>query len=63
MDIQPDVLLIKPYTIASLSRQIKQYLQYRDYVKNVLHALDNKETERAISIIHGKIKEGCLPAS
>ena len=58
MDIQPDVLLIKPYTIASLSRQIKQYLQYRDYVKNVLHALDNKETERAISIIHGKIKEG-----
>lgn len=61
MDIQPDVLLIKPYTIASLSRQIRQYLQYRDYVKNVLHALDNKELGRAINIIQGKIKEG-VPA-
>ncbi|WP_394221021.1 response regulator [Alteromonas gracilis] len=61
MDLQPDVLLIKPYTIASLTRQITNYLSYRDFVKNVLHALDNKELDRAISIVRAKIKEGIPP--
>ena len=61
MDLQPDILLIKPYTIASLSRQIKHYLHYRDFVKNVLQALDNKQLERAIGVIRSKIKEGIPP--
>ncbi len=61
MDLQPDVLLIKPYTIASLSRQIKHYLYYREFVKNVLEALDNKQLERAIGVIRTKIKEGIPP--
>ena len=61
MDLQPDVLLIKPYTIASLSRQLKHYLYYRDFIKNVLQALDNKQLERAIDVIRSKIKEGIPP--
>lgn len=61
MDLQPDILLIKPYTIASLSRQITHYLGYRDYIKNVLQALDNKELDRAIDVLRSKIKEGIPP--
>ena len=61
MDLQPDVLLIKPYTIASLSRQIKHYLSYRSFVKNILHALDNKELGRAIKLLRGKISDGIPP--
>ena len=61
MDLQPDVLLIKPYTIASLTRQINHYLSYRDFVKNVLHALDNKQLDRAISVVRAKITEGIPP--
>lgn len=61
MDLQPDVLLIKPYTIASLTRQVNHYLSYRDFVKNVLHALDNKQVERAVSIVRAKIKDGIPP--
>jgi CheY-like chemotaxis protein len=58
MDLQPDILLIKPYTIASLTRQITHYLGYRDYIRNVLQALDSKELDRAIDILRSKIKEG-----
>lgn len=58
MDLQPDVLLIKPYTIASLTRQINHYLSYRDFVKNVLQSLDNQQFERAINVIRAKISEG-----
>ncbi|WP_308469298.1 response regulator [Alteromonas sp. KUL106] len=61
MDLQPDVLLIKPYTIASLTRQVKHYLTYRDFIKNALHALDSKQPDRAVSIIRAKIKEGIPP--
>ena len=61
MDLQPDILLIKPYTIASLTRQINHYLSFREFVKNVLHALDNKRLDRALSIVRAKISEGIPP--
>ena len=61
MDLQPDALLIKPYTIASLTRQVKHYLFYRDYIKNVLQALDDKQLERAINVVRAKITEGIPP--
>lgn len=58
MDLQPDVLLIKPYTIASLSRQIRHYLRFREYIKNVLNALDNKNLSQALRIVKEKIRRG-----
>ena len=36
MDLQPDILLIKPYTIASLTRQIRHYISYRHYADPIL---------------------------
>lgn len=61
MDLQPDVLLIKPYTMASLSRQIKHYLNYRCYVEPVLHEIDNKQQDKAIHILKKRIQEGVPP--
>ena len=58
MDLQPDVLLIKPYTMASLSRQIKHYLSYRQYIEAVLHEIDNKQIDKALHILRHKIRDG-----
>ncbi|BFT30278.1 hypothetical protein D210916BOD24_14540 [Alteromonas sp. D210916BOD_24] len=58
MELQPDVLLIKPYTIASLSRQIRHYLSFREYIKNVLIALDNKNVSQALNIVKEKMRLG-----
>ncbi len=58
MDLQPDVLLIKPYTISSLSRQIKQYLNFRHYAKHILTALDKENYQQAIAMLQENIKQG-----
>lgn len=61
MDLQPDALLIKPYTIASLSRQIKHYLSYRQYIDPVLREMDNKQRPSAITLLRKKLREGVPP--
>ena len=61
MDLQPDALLIKPYTIASLSRQIKHYLSYRKYIEPVLREMDNKQRPSAITLLRKKLREGVPP--
>jgi CheY-like chemotaxis protein len=61
MDLQPDALLIKPYTIASLSRQIKHYLSYRKYIEPVLREMDNKQRASAITLLRKKLREGVPP--
>ncbi|MCQ8850498.1 response regulator [Alteromonas stellipolaris] len=61
MDLQPDALLIKPYTIASLSRQIKHYLSYRKYIEPVLREMDNKLRPSAITLLRKKLREGVPP--
>lgn len=58
MDLQPDILLIKPYTMASLHRQINHYMAYRQYVDGVLHEIDNKQPASAIRIIQNSIRDG-----
>jgi CheY-like chemotaxis protein len=61
MDLQPDALLIKPYTIASLSRQIKHYLSYCKYIEPVLREMDNKQRPSAITLLRKKLREGVPP--
>lgn len=61
MDIQPDVLLIKPYTMASLHRQITHYIAYRQFVDPVLHEVNNKQPAKALSILQRNIREGIPP--
>ncbi|MDO6565949.1 response regulator [Alteromonas sp. 1_MG-2023] len=61
MDLQPDALLIKPYTMASLSRQIKHYLSYRQYIDPVLREMDNKQLSSAITLVRRNIRDGVPP--
>lgn len=51
IDTQPDLLFIKPYSIASLRRGIEHYLAYRRFVSKVLNSMDNDNFEGALSLI------------
>lgn len=61
IDIQPDVLLIKPYTIASLTRQVKHYLSYRKFVDPVLKSLDHQDYKGASTLLMSLTKQGIPP--
>ena len=51
MDLQPDVLLIKPYTIASLTRQINHYLVIETLLKTYCTRwITNNLTEQLVSL-------------
>ncbi|OFC71889.1 hypothetical protein BFC18_06025 [Alteromonas confluentis] len=52
IDTQPDLFVIKPYNIATLTRGLKHYLSYRSFVKQALDALDNNDAENALRIIN-----------
>lgn len=58
IDIHPDLLIIKPYTIASLTRSITQYLNFRHTVEGVLADLDQRNTARALREIEKIILNG-----
>ena len=51
IDIHPDILIIKPYTIASLTRHIEHYMTYRGFVSNVLRALDKNDLNAALRML------------
>lgn len=48
VDINPDVLMLKPYTISSLNKALNRYLSYRKQVVAVLRDLDNKDIPAAL---------------
>ncbi len=61
IDAQPDLLIIKPYNIATLSRGLSHYLSYRNYVKQALNALDNNDPAGALQIV-AKLNNQKTPA-
>ncbi len=48
MDVQPDILLIKPYNIGTLRRQLEHYISYRSFVSQVLSCLDEGDLPGAL---------------
>ncbi|MDC8830971.1 response regulator [Alteromonas gilva] len=48
IDVHPDLLLIKPYTINSLRRAVKHYLDYRQQAAQALKNIDNERYDKAI---------------
>ncbi|MCW8092214.1 response regulator [Alteromonas sp. ASW11-130] len=48
IDMHPDMLIIKPYTIATITRSILHYLDYREYVSSALFSLDNDDPRDAV---------------
>ncbi len=52
IDLHPDILIIKPYTIASLNRHLEHYMTYRGFISNVLRALDKNDQPAALRLLN-----------
>ncbi len=61
IDCQPDLLLIKPYNMHSLSRGLKHYVAYRGFVRDALYALDKDDTEQALSLLQRQLESTVPP--
>ncbi len=61
IDIHPDMLIIKPYTIATITRSLTHYLNFREYVAPALHALDNDDPKDALAKLNSIMRRS-LPA-
>ncbi|MBU2976949.1 response regulator [Alteromonas sp. C1M14] len=57
IDIQPDLLIIKPYNIATLRKNIAHYLHYRQFVGEVLTVLDNQQPSEALTMVEALSKK------
>lgn len=51
IDTQPDLLIIKPYNIVTLRKNISHYLQYRQFVSSVLDVLDSNHLSDALKMM------------
>ncbi|NVK56064.1 MAG: response regulator [Alteromonadaceae bacterium] len=58
IDVHPDVLLIKPYTISSLRRALKHYLDYREQAAHALESLDSEQYDSAIGQLTKLLSSG-----
>jgi DNA-binding NarL/FixJ family response regulator len=58
LDIHPDVLIIKPYTIKTLHSSFKHYLSIRDKIKPALDYLDNDKPTQALKFIDNALEDG-----
>ncbi|QPG04322.1 response regulator [Salinimonas marina] len=60
IDCQPDLLLIKPYNMNSLSRGLKHYINYRQLVNNALSSIDNNDKGHALGQLQ-TLLQGAVP--
>ncbi len=58
LDIYPDVLIIKPYTIKTLHASITHYLNVRTKIKPALDFLDNEQSNLALNFIDKTLQNG-----
>jgi DNA-binding NarL/FixJ family response regulator len=57
LDIHPDVLIIKPYTIKTLHASISHYLSVRLKIKPALEYLDNEQPTKALKFIDNALQD------
>ena len=58
LDVHPDILIIKPYTIKTLHTSIAHYLAVREKMKPALEYLDNEQSTMALKYINNTLKGG-----
>lgn len=58
LDIHPDVLIIKPYTIRTLHTSVQHYLNVRSKIKPALDYLDNEQPTKALKFIDNALNKG-----
>jgi DNA-binding NarL/FixJ family response regulator len=51
LDIHPDILIIKPYTIKTLHTSMNHYLSIRSKIKPALEYLDNEQPAKALKFV------------
>ncbi len=56
LDLHPDAILIKPYTIKSLRTNIAHYLKLRREILPVLHYMDQNNNYQALNLIQRKFE-------
>ncbi len=61
IDIHPDMLIIKPYTIATITRSLSHYLNFREYVAPALHSLDNDDPKEALAKLNSIMRRSIPP--
>lgn len=57
IDIHPDLLLLKPYTMNSLQRGLNHYLEYRQQASKALLYMDDGYCAKAIAQLEGQLRE------
>ena len=57
IDCQPDLVLIKPYNLQTLSRGIKQYLAYRQVAHSALQAMDEQQPAEALRLLKASLSQ------
>lgn len=63
VDIHPDDLVIKPYTIRTLERTVNNALKINEHLKPVLKLMDKQEFEEALFKLDDIVRENILPKS
>lgn len=58
LDLHPDVIMIKPYTIKGLSNNVKHYLQVRQQVLPALQNMDAGKNKEALKYIDTQLSHG-----
>ncbi|NMH58491.1 response regulator [Alteromonas sp. MYP5] len=61
IDLHPDLLIIKPYTIATITRSISHYLDYREYASSALFSLDNDDPRDAVAKLTSLMRKNLPP--
>lgn len=56
LDIHPDVLIIKPYTIKTLHTSVSHYLNIRAKIKPALDYLDNEQPTKALKFLDNALQ-------
>ncbi|WP_395343874.1 response regulator [Ningiella sp. W23] len=58
LDLYPDVIIIKPYTIKSLTTNVRHYLNARQALLPALKCMDNNNNAGAINYVNEKLLSG-----
>ncbi|MCW8108522.1 response regulator [Alteromonas ponticola] len=61
IDVHPDLLIIKPYTIGSITRAIMHYIDYREYASSALFSLDNDDPRDALAKLTALMRKALPP--
>jgi CheY-like chemotaxis protein len=56
LDLHPDFILIKPYTIKSLTANLAHYLKLRSEILPVLQCMNQHNNQQALKLVNHKIK-------